>query len=62
MKADGIRILTVSYDLYDSDTEQRLKNCATNVNDFYDADSKPELVSAFSNITAKLARDMFLAK
>jgi len=62
MKADGIRILTVSYDLYDSDTEQRLKDCATNTNDFYDADSKPELVSAFSNITAKLARDMFLAK
>jgi len=62
MKADGIRILTVSYDLYDADTEQRLEDCATNANDFYDADSKDELVGAFSNITAKLARDMYLAK
>ncbi len=62
MKADGIRILTVSYDLYDSDTENRLRNCASDVNDFYDADSKPELVAAFSNITAKLAQDMYLAK
>ena len=62
MKAKGIRIITVSYDLYDSDTESRLKSCATSQDDFYDADNKPELVAAFNNITAKLARDMFLAK
>ena len=62
MKASGIRILTVSYDLQDADTENRLKNCATSDKDFYDADTKSELVSAFSNITAKLAKDMYLAK
>jgi len=62
MKADGIRIITVSYDLYDHDTENRLRNCATGPEDFYDADSKPELVAAFNGIVAKLAKDMFLAK
>lgn len=62
MKNDGIRILTVSYDLYNAQTEQRLKDCATDPTDFYDADNKPELIAAFSGITGKLARDMFLAK
>jgi len=62
IKAKGIRILTISYDLYDADTEARLENCATNSNDFYDANSKDELISSFQGITAKLARDMFLAK
>ncbi len=62
MKNNGIRILTVSYDLYNATTENRLRDCATDSNDFYDADTKGELVSAFSNITAKLARDMYLAK
>ena len=62
MKASGIRILTVSYDLQDADTETRLKNCATSIQDFYDADTKSELVAAFNGITAKLAKDMFLAK
>ncbi len=62
IKAKGIRILTISYDLYDSDTESRLENCATSSDDFYDADSKNELVASFQGITAKLARDMFLAK
>ena len=62
IKAKGIRILTISYDLYNVDTETRLENCATSSGDFYDADSKGELVSAFQGITAKLARDMFLAK
>jgi len=62
MKASGIRILTVSYDLQDSDTENRLRNCATSQEDFYNADTRQELVEAFNGITAKLAKDMFLAK
>ena len=62
IKAKGIRILTISYDLYDTDTETRLENCATSSDDFYDANTKNELISSFQGITAKLARDMFLAK
>jgi len=62
IKASGIRILTISYDLNNVQTENRLKACASKTDDFYNADSRDELVAAFSGITAKLARDMFLAK
>ena len=62
MKAQGIRILTVSYDLYDSVTENRLKTCASDDADFYNADTREELISAFSNITTKLARSMYLSE
>jgi Flp pilus assembly protein TadG len=62
MKNSGIRILTISYDLNDADTENRLRQCATSNDDFYDADTKNELSAAFAGITAKLARDMFLSK
>ena len=62
IKNDGIRIITISYDLYDTATENRLRNCASSSDDFYDANTKPELVASFNNITAKLARDMYLAK
>ena len=62
MKADGIRILTVAYDLRNGATENRLRTCASSPNDYYDPDSKQELIASFSQITAKLARDMYLAK
>jgi len=62
MKAQGIRILTVSYDLYDTITENRLKNCASDDADFYNADTREELISAFNNITTKLARSMYLSE
>ncbi len=62
MKASGIRVLTVSYDLYNQQTENRLRNCASSEEDYYDADTKHELVAAFSEITAKLSRDMYIAR
>lgn len=62
MKANGIRILTVAYDLNNNATETRLRTCASSPDDYYDPDSKSELISSFSQITAKLARDMYLAK
>jgi len=62
MKAQGIRILTVSYDLNDVVAEMRLQNCASSSADFYNADTRDELISAFSNITTKLARAMYLSE
>ena len=62
MKAQGIRILTVSYDLYDSVTENRLKTCASDDADFYNADTREQLISAFTSITTKLARSMYLSE
>ncbi len=62
MKAQGIRILTVSYDLNDVVAETRLQNCASSDADFYNADTRDQLISAFSEITTKLAHAMYLSE
>jgi len=56
------RGLTISYDLNDAAAENRLKNCTTEDADFYNADTRDELVGAFSTITTKLARAMYLSE
>lgn len=74
MKNDGIRVVTVSFDLSDQQTENRLKGCASENLDkelvagqprekyYYDADTNEELASAFGIIRDSLARNMFLSK
>lgn len=62
MKTSGIRVLTVSFDLTDADTEKRLKDCASSPDDFYDADTNEELAEAFGVITNKLAKTMYIAE
>lgn len=74
MKAAGIRIVTVSFDLSDVETEIRLKDCASENLDkeveegqprekyYYDVDTNEELASAFGIIRDSLARNMFLSK
>lgn len=77
MKAAGIRIVTVSFDLSDADnadTETRLSNCASVNPDkevaegeppakyYYDVDTNEELASAFGIIRDSLARSMFVSK
>lgn len=74
MKAAGIRVVTVSFDLSDAETENRLKGCASENLDkevaegqprekyYYDADTNEELASAFGIIRDSLARNMYLSK
>ncbi len=62
VKAKGIRILTVSYDLPAGDNETRLRNCASSPEDFFDADTQAELAEAFGVITNKLARNMYITE
>lgn len=77
MKTAGIRIITVSFDLSDSDnatTETRLKNCASENLDkkvaagqpkekyYFDVDTNDELASAFGIIRDSLARNMFISE
>jgi Flp pilus assembly protein TadG len=71
MKAAGIRIVTVSFDLADADnedTEQRLYDCSSfnpekpTEKFYFNTDSNAELASAFGIIRDSLARNMFLSK
>ncbi len=70
MKADGIRVITVSFDLADSteaETETRLRNCAGDINapdgDYYfNANTNADLANAFGIIRDQLARKMYLSE
>ncbi|MGE0007886.1 MAG: pilus assembly protein TadG-related protein [Parvibaculaceae bacterium] len=77
MKAAGIRIVTVSFDLddvRDSDTEKRLHDCASDNLEkkvaageptpkyYFNVDSNEELASAFGIIRDSLAHNMFISK
>ncbi|QIG51775.1 VWA domain-containing protein [Nordella sp. HKS 07] len=74
MKAAGIRVVTVSFDLSDQQTENRLKGCASENMDkevaegqprekyYFDVDTNEQLATAFGIIRDSLARNMFLSK
>ena len=77
MKAAGIRIITVSFDLddvRDSKTEKRLHDCASDNLEkevvqgqptpkyYFDADTNGELASAFGIIRNSLAKNMYISK
>lgn len=74
MKAQGIRVVTVSFDLSDTQTQNRLKDCASVNEDvkvdpgvakpkyYFNANTNAELASAFGIIRDSLARNMYLSK
>ncbi|MGE0213387.1 MAG: pilus assembly protein TadG-related protein [Parvibaculaceae bacterium] len=62
VKAKGVRVLTVAYDLYDNASTTRLKNCASSAEDAFNVKNTKELASAFGVITNKLAKVMYIAK
>jgi hypothetical protein len=71
MKQAGIRVVTVSFDLSDSNnaaTETRLRDCASENADkpgekfYFNTDTNEELASAFGIIRNTLARNMYLSK
>jgi Flp pilus assembly protein TadG len=66
MKTAGIRVITVSFDLNDEATENRLRNCASTDDDgnryYYDTDTNQELADAFGVIRDNLARTMYLSE
>jgi hypothetical protein len=55
IKAQGITIYTVAFQVSDPDTETLLKNCATSPSYYFDAGSSTELTSSFSAIADKVA-------
>jgi hypothetical protein len=50
IKADGIEIFTVLFDVNDPGIRTRLENCATNASMSFTADKKDDLIAAFREI------------
>jgi hypothetical protein len=65
MKAAGIRVVTVSFDLADgayAAAEQRLKDCASGPQYYFNTDTNAQLAAAFGTIRNQLARNMYVTK
>ncbi len=63
IKNEGILVITVAFDLQDEDTEDRLRDCATNPDEFfYIAETNAQLVSSFDAITKQLAKAVYISK
>lgn len=65
MKSAGIRVVTVSFDLNDSQntaSEQRLANCASGSQYYFNVENNAGLAAAFGTIKNQLARNMYLSK
>ena len=56
IKDTGVLLVTVAFDLDDSATEDRLRNCATSPAYFFDADTNANLAAAFDAIAAQIAK------
>jgi von Willebrand factor type A domain len=62
-KAKGITMITIAYDLDDTTTRNRLKNCATDpVSNFFVATDTAAVASAFNNIKTIITAQVFISK
>lgn len=62
IKDENVLLVTVAFDLDDSATETRLRNCATSPSYYFDADNNAELAAAFKAIARKFAGQLHLSK
>lgn len=58
----GVLVITVAFDLEDQDTEDRLKQCASDDEYFYIAEDNAQLASSFKAITQQLAKAVYISK
>jgi Mg-chelatase subunit ChlD len=56
IKAEGIKLFTVSFEVSDPATEAMLRDCASRADDYYNADNPTQLKTAFRSIAAALAQ------
>ncbi|CAN5288798.1 VWA domain-containing protein [soil metagenome] len=62
-KAKGITIVTIAFDMDDPATANRLRNCATDPDkDYFDADNDADVASAFDEIKAQIASQVYVSK
>ncbi len=63
VKASGITVITLAYDLDDSTQRQRLQNCASDpTKNFFVVNSGADLAAAFSSITAAISQQVYLSR
>jgi hypothetical protein len=62
IKGQGVTIITVAFDLDDSDTRKRLSSCATGAGNALVADDALGLTNAFESIRTAIASDIYLRK
>jgi Flp pilus assembly protein TadG len=63
VKASGITIITIAYDLTDSSQSNRLKTCATNpAENFFVANNTTDVALAFQSITNSITATAFMSK
>jgi len=55
IKAQGILVFTIGFQVYDSTTQKLLKNCATEPDMYYNSPSNSQLASIFSDIAQGLS-------
>ncbi|MEM7427844.1 MAG: TadE/TadG family type IV pilus assembly protein [Pseudomonadota bacterium] len=62
IKAKEVTLITIAFDLRDSRTESRLRNCASEPAYFFDANTNSDLASAFETIAGALVETVYLQK
>ncbi len=62
IKADGVEIYTIAFEVTDAATISLLRNCATDTGKFYDASNASQLKSAFSDIGTGIEKQIRLSK
>jgi hypothetical protein len=56
IKAAGIKLFTVSFEVTDPQMETLLKDCASTADNYYNADDPEQLKTAFGSIAVALAQ------
>lgn len=62
VKAKDVMLITVAFDLKDKATLNRLRDCATSSNHFFDASTNSDLAQAFQAITGHLVKNLHLSR
>lgn len=62
-KASGITVMTIAYNLDDTDTRKRLRTCTSDPDtDFFVADDGTQVSTAFEQIKTQITAKMFISK
>lgn len=62
IKADGINVITVAFQLNSQPTRNRLRNCADSPAYFFEADSNSDLATVFQQIAALTKQEVFISR
>ena len=62
VKGNGVTVITIAYDIGSQNTRDRLKNCATSEDHYFEPYNGEQLFTAFSGIAAVLGQSAFLSE